>query len=771
MEEERRIFGIVTKCPSVKKDTWKMTVEIYLEDETREIVIIVDSEKFFLPIENGDRISAAIKDHSPDTSKIYELLSPPLVFLFNDEKNIIDLFSAALRFSGKGMYSLLKEKVYVLWEKKLKDDEDVPFVAEEEIIKYLNVLCVDYALLKGNTQLPFQERDNAHLQKILRAWYSKRVMRQLYLLGLTKREIFSCDENPLELYEKCIVNPFRVPSITIENCKRILGILDKPISQEMLYGGKILRYILEISNNRGWTYCPEFILSSEFPHYKKYEEKLKSDYFLIFDGEEIGKRRIYYSEAYRAEIGVAEYISDLLSKERDVSLSGEVERILTFETNTTEGKMQYTPQQIDAIRNALECPLSVISGGAGCGKTTTIKKIVSILDTLGKNLCITSFTGKAVVRICEVLSERRANTMDYLIVRKKHFDSQDLKMNWMYFDYLIIDEISMVPTSLFYRFISVFTHPFKLILIGDRNQLPPIGCGGFFEQLLALNSIPSVYLTFNHRLISKENNQILTNANKILESGKTGNVPVLDSGVEYEEILSTKEPTPDPFELLKEFKNRGVTVNKFRVLCPFNEPLSYLNTFIQELFISEGREKDFIEKKGKKFYISDQVMMLKNDSLSGLKNGSVGTVVDFNHEYVLVEFDFLDSIQSVKFWFNPGYDDEKLDVKLITLAYATSIHKSQGSEYDIVIVYIPKRKIENGRTGFLNYKMMYTAITRAKKYCWVVGSRQTFYSAMIKIPSKRYEMLSSRISGDEGNDDSGDNGAFDFEENYDGEFI
>lgn len=771
--QTNKIFGVVSHVPNYKKQReaqWKFLVDLdeesSLSEKKSEIQLIVEKD-YFLPLEVGDKISATIYGYEEDlSSNLYKIRGHPFVILNNEESGIISFIGECIRQKADKHYRELisyiirRDSKLLSEERRIEEDkEDV-----ERVIEFLNVLSVEYSFLKKAISFTFSERLNTLLPKILSGWYKRRIIRQLQLLGLEKKEITTINNegeySPLELYNECLDNPYKIASIKIKTCEKILHSQNRKPTKEMVYGGKVIRYLHQCKISKGWSFVPYYFISKEFPTFMKEIPKIADEYKIYLDyenllslsregGEKLKEPRVYIQKEYDDEVFVSEYIKNLIKKNNSegINLLNLVERSGHLSPETIEGdvKIVYTPEQLEAIKNGISSCFSIITGGAGCGKTTVIKKIVEILDYFGKRLAIASFTGKAVNRVCEVLSVRRAHTLDFLIAKKNNANTTNTPCEFDNFEYLIIDESSMTSTDLFCRMIKAYTHEFNIIMIGDKNQIPPIGNGNLFSEILKIHLHTPInvnVLSVNYRTTLKTGiSQIIINSQKILESCESGDLPSLESGKEYFEFLRLSNP-PDPKELITSLFEKGIKPEKFKILCPYVEPLNEINAFTQDLFHSSG---ECMRKYNKKWYIGDIVVMNVNDFTSGLKNGSTGKITDFTDEYLSIEFDMLDEIREFNFYFSIYEDTTRLSVDSLSLGYAMSVHKSQGSEYDIVIFYVPTREVTNSATGFFNYKLSYTAITRAKKRLFVVGDKNTYYSSLVKKPIKKYEALADRV--------------------------
>ena len=387
--------------------------------------------------------------------------------------------------------------------------------------------------------------------------------------------------------------------------------------------------------------------------------------------------------------------------------------------------------------------------------TTIIGEIVNNLKRRNLPFFVGSFTGKAVARLQEILGHKTAKTLDRAIVR-----SDEIKP----FTHLIIDESSMITTELFYRFITRFPGKYKITLVGDLNQLQPIGWGSLMKQLMETNRIPVFRLSVNHRIVrhivSEEDIDapeeksseriILQNAEALINPNRDFNLPVnLKDGVGFSVIEGQIDLLT---QLIFSLKEAGVSPNDITVICPYVNYLPQLNEVFQQLFLNPQEVR--VDSQGKKWFIGDRVMMRVNNYLYSVMNGDEGRVISFDEEGISVEFKGGNVLKYKYDIPSPSKDqDEEMEDVLTTSkldhSFAISIHKSQGSEQKYIIIFIPNRVNSRGQdnstSNFINVNLLYTAITRAKEAVWILGSIPTIVQATCRIQPKRIDLLAKRL--------------------------
>ncbi len=420
-----------------------------------------------------------------------------------------------------------------------------------------------------------------------------------------------------------------------------------------------------------------------------------------------------------------------------------------------------TKEQKKAIHGVFTNDITIITGGAGTGKSTIIKELIYNMERFGKTFYMASFTGKAVSRIKQITKSENASTLNMMMLR-------DIPS----FEYLIIDEASMVTESLFYRFCEMYNWKHKLIFIGDVNQLQPIGNGILFFQLLKVKQIPIFRLTKNLR-VSESGRKIIDNAEKIIRYRlKKAELKKSNRGSVKQQFLAPFEfdvgagfylhsgSTKEIYKIITKLYENGIDFENTTVITPYNEYLDIINKKCQEIFNSGSQI--VIDSQGHKWRLGDKVIMNKNNYDINVFNGEIGRIIDIHEDedpdesFISVKLE--GGGNTFKFKLNidldEGFDDllesERKDfvtVKHLSLAYCLTIHKSQGSEWDHVLVYIPTGKSLYSPTGeiFLDNTLMYTAVTRAKKSCYIVGSIMLAKQAIASDKGERREHLAQMI--------------------------
>ena len=404
--------------------------------------------------------------------------------------------------------------------------------------------------------------------------------------------------------------------------------------------------------------------------------------------------------------------------------SGDAERLIW--QMEAENHMEYAAGQKQAIRGALESGVMILTGGPGTGKTTVIRALISIFESLGMDCALAAPTGRAAKRMSEATA-REAKTIHRLLEVEFRTDETDTagfargESNYLDEDVIILDECSMIDALLLESLLRAVKNGGRVILIGDAEQLPSVGAGNVLSDLIGCGAFPTVRLTEIFR--QSEASLIVTNSHAINE-GRFPDITKKDSDFFF---LPRETDEDIAYTIADLYKNRlprsygPDTVNQIQVITPSHNGTAgtvRLNQLLQEALNpqngrkQERKSRDFVFREG------DRVMQIKNDYAlewkkngvegSGIFNGDIGVITDIDpvSETLVVDFDGRETI----------YEFSQLDE--LEHSYAITVHKSQGSEYPIVILPIarcaPMLRTRN---------LLYTAVTRAARMVILVGQR------------------------------------------------
>lgn len=679
---------------------------------------------FFCPVIEGDAIyglAEYVKDNRYGETLI--LVEEPFVILSQDKNSILQCFLTALRGTGFG-----NAKAFELFQMlELKCNKIANIVNTLDHMASIHNYHSKEKMLDTNYYEPYiQLISEAQMKKLLSWWYKHRVLRRLHLLGIYNREIKAARMDPNEMYKRCLEIPYTIYSLSIEKCDNIMRRIGKEPDPHIRHCANITRNMLDHMNDRAWSSTPSNYLVRSFPNITEHLDTLK-DVFEV----KTELHTAYLPYAYEVETGITDLVVNLIDGN-------------TLPHALTEGELVFTRDDLSedqkkATVKALQDNISIITGGAGCGKSTIIKEMVTNLERSGISYQVVSFTGKAVSRVREIIGKQDPMTMHMMLASKKTYD----------FQHLIIDEASMVTSPLFYKFVTKFDFPYRITLVGDNNQLTPIGWGCLFQSLIKSGIVPIYTLVHCHRTNTDIDNGILINAATIIEHAQedyagppfeytlTNNFNILEGDINVVR------------DLVLALRNCGTKNDDIMIISPYNKYLANINSSCQEIYNEDRRR--IVDGRGVIWRIDDRVMMIENNYDLNVMNGDEGRVTDLTDTEILVNFK--DGNKHI-FQLSQELSEESLDHledhqkgKDITTAslihsFAVSVHRSQGSEWDYVIIYIPE--VTTG--SFLNRNLMYTALTRAKKLVWLVGDYNTMARAATTPPPHRYDNLALRLS-------------------------
>ncbi len=441
-------------------------------------------------------------------------------------------------------------------------------------------------------------------------------------------------------------------------------------------------------------------------------ELYNSDRIKLISHED--KHYVALSAHYYSEKGIAQKIKKLI--ESPTPLSFDINSIYQQMRADTSAFALNEDQQ-EGILTCLQNKVTVITGGPGTGKTTLIKQLLTVLDQKKVRYKLGAPTGRAAKRITES-TRRHAATLHRLL----EFDVGSMsfkhnEQNALPVDFLIVDEASMIDVFLAYAVVKALPYQAHVVFIGDVDQLPSVGAGNILKDLIISNYVPTVRLTKIFR--QAQDSLIIVNAHRI----NNGEFPTQSQPHSRRDFMFIKEDNPEmvPEHLKRIYMHQlsrfSIMPSESIVLVPMNRGsvgTQKLNYDLQQLLNPQETEKQ-ISHAGTLFKIGDRVMQIRNNYDKHVFNGDMGMVDDINVGERTMMVRFLDQLLE--------YETTELDE--IVLAYSTSIHKSQGSEFNAVIVPIFMQHFT-----LLQRNLIYTAITRAKKLCIFIGQTKAIAMAI-----------------------------------------
>ena len=447
-----------------------------------------------------------------------------------------------------------------------------------------------------------------------------------------------------------------------------------------------------------------------------------------------GETLIYPPYLYYAEKKVAMRLLQLQQATEPLS---EDNLSLFIKVWEKDNQIQLAQKQKEAIKACLHHGVLVLTGGPGTGKTTVIKGILSILKAQGLKIRLAAPTGRAAKRLSETTGQK-ALTIHRLLEANNLAQDDNLQLGFskdiddqLDADVIILDEVSMVDIVLMHHFLNAVPDGCRIILVGDTDQLPAVGPGSVLKDIIRSQKIPAIRLDEIFR--QAQTSMIIQNAH-IINAGRLPDLRKQYNDFVFYELNDDTSITQKILDLCtKDLPHEGFDVLKdVQVLSPMHRFLcgvENLNLMLQEQ-LNPKKNQDELKYSSQTFRVGDKVMHIRNNYQKNVFNGDIGFIQDINNEKLTV--DYFDHIVTY----------EKNELNELTLAYASSVHKSQGSEYKVVII-----PLSTSHYIMLQRNLLYTAITRAKQKVIIIGSKKALMTAIqSNRTQKRYTLLAERLA-------------------------
>lgn len=517
-----------------------------------------------------------------------------------------------------------------------------------------------------------------------------------------------------------------------------------------------IMYVLQQASLEGHTYLPEELLTRracellgvDASGVEKHYMDMAIDRKLILKQSE-AEVQIYASTFYYMELNVAVMLRELNVK-YDFSETAVEQRIRKIEQLS---ELELDEMQRTAVKEAVRSGLLVITGGPGTGKTTTINTIIQYFESEGMDIALAAPTGRAAKRMSETTGYE-AKTIHRLLELSggmdEHAGFERNEQNPLETDVIIIDEMSMVDITLMHNLLKAVVAGTRLILVGDVNQLPSVGPGCVLKDIIDSHACNVVRLNRIFRQASESD--IIVNAHKI-NRGEPVSLDNKSRDFFFLKRYDANVIISICIQLIRQKLPKYVNASPFdiQVLTPMRKGLlgvERLNTILQQYLNPPDGKKSEREHGQTIFRVGDKVMQIKNNYQAeweirsrynipiekglGVFNGDMGIVREINSfsEKLTVEYEERRMVE---------YPFKELDQ--LDLAYAITIHKSQGSEYPAVII-----PLLTGPRMLMNRNLLYTAVTRARKCVTLVGDEKAFYNMEANVnEQKRYSGLRDRL--------------------------
>lgn len=495
---------------------------------------------------------------------------------------------------------------------------------------------------------------------------------------------------------------------------------ERRIKAGIYYSLKNLTYK---TGNTYFTLEEIVIEASNLLHINIYSEDvaLYLDELRYLNKVKLDEDKYFLKEIYDAEIYIKDKIKYLLSKEQNNYKKLDKYLVELEEEN----KIEYNVEQVNAIKKSLENNITIITGGPGTGKTTIIKGIVDLYSKLNKynfeettkHLALLSPTGRASKKMSESTSYPSSTIHRFLKWSKDDNKFMVNENNPDFSELIIIDEVSMIDIELFSSLLKGLTQNIKIILVGDYNQLPSVGPGNLLKDLIDSEVIDTIYLEMIYR--QSEDSYIPILAHDIKNNEVTEEF--LETKDDYTFLKCSKE------SIIKNLKNlslklveKGYDYKNVQILAPMYAGINgidNLNKELQDIYNPKDVTKKEIKIGDIIYRENDKILQLVNNPDENVFNGDIGTIIKILNENeseskkteIYVQYDYT----CVKYF--------PKDLVKIKHGFAISIHKSQGSEFDLVIMPICM-----SYHRMLYKKLIYTGITRAKKKLILIGETNAF---------------------------------------------
>ncbi len=515
-------------------------------------------------------------------------------------------------------------------------------------------------------------------------------------------------------------NPYRL-------CKEIWGIgfktadsiamsLGIPPQSEMRARAGLI-YMLETMSEEGHCFCPDDILI------EKAQEILEipTDIMRIALAKEIEKNNffndhgnIYLFDLYLAEVGVTKKLQKLIATPiafRPI----DIDKAIEWAGNHMH--LDFDPMQRSAIKMALTQKVSIITGGPGVGKTTIIKALVDVFKVRKLKTALVAPTGRAAKRM-EEATKHPASTIHRLLKYQPHtggfsFDTT----TQLEVEAVIVDEMSMVDIRLMASFVSALPDSCILVMVGDIDQLPSVGPGTVLSDLIHSNAMPFMRLETIFR--QEHGGFIVQNAHRI-NKGESLVTPENEEDSDFY-LFKTQEPE-DVIKIALDLVTKKIPekfgfnpLTDIQLLTPMRKNqlgADNLNVLLQEKL---NQSDVYVQRFGRKYKLGDRVMQMRNNYDKEVYNGDIGRISSIESENQKLTVDYDGRIVTYEF----------SEIDELVLAYACSIHKSQGSEYPVVVILMTTQHYK-----LLQRNLLYTAITRGRKLVCLVGSTKAIYIAI-----------------------------------------
>ncbi len=545
-------------------------------------------------------------------------------------------------------------------------------------------------------------------------------------------------------------NPYRLATdifgIGFLTADRIAGEIGVPKDSPLRAEAGVLYSLNELSNE-GHVYYPyeslvdkcRDILNIERDMVIKALATLASEQKIVIEdlntdpeGFRENNKAVYLTTFHVCETGIARRMTALTGAPKQLRL---IDMDNAIEWVHQQLHITLAEKQREAVKAAIKEKVMIVTGGPGTGKTTIVKSIINIYERIGKKVMLAAPTGRAARRLAET-TDHEAKTIHRLLEFQPQYGSFKKNENDpLETAVVIVDEASMIDTVLMYHLLKAIPLFTTLILVGDTNQLPSVGPGNVLKDLIVSDAFKVVEL--NEIFRQAKASHIVINAHRINE-GQMPAIPQVSKQILTDfYFIKEEDPANVVARILELVKTRipyrfGLDpISDIQVLTPMYKGIIGATNLNAELQRELNNSRIEVTRGGRTFKLNDKVMQIRNNYDKEVFNGDIGKIaaIDLEKQEAMVNFDG----RAIP------YDFRELDE--LALAYAVSVHKSQGSEYPAVIIPVMTQHYV-----LLQRNLLYTAVTRAKKLVVLIGTKKALGIAVKNDKvRKRYTRLAERI--------------------------
>jgi len=588
----------------------------------------------------------------------------------------------------------------------------------------------------------YEEKLQYTITNLLKDWYKKVLMRQLYLWGFDRpftvakskgNEVRDCEIPVVQIIETCQKNPYLLAGITYEKAKFIANLHNIQFTPQQVAANGVYRRMLYYLQAYKRTSIDMETLAKECKDFAGCMELLMSKEYGVQEVDGM----FYLPQPYKAESIVMDNL--LRRMQRKVP-----EYVLPAKIKKEAAGQVFKPTAMDVnITRILNSRVCVITGEAGTGKTTLVGKVNKILRLEQKKVMqLGAPTGKAVDRAKKDVGPT-ASTLHMMMAANKGAK----------FDVLMVDESSMVTIGLIAEFFIAFPGDYDVYFVGDNGQIPAIGWGPILLALIKSGVIPVIELLHNYRLKKQdlENNTLYHNISK----ARRGETDLKES----DSFQIMRGDVSMVIKFVQMCKDLGCTANEFVVITPYNKDVDAINKQIQHMFFPDPK-LGAVDTAGGLWHKGDSVICKKNNRTFNIYNGSMGKVCDIRDGKLWVDFithsmdekgetSKVTHVVPFNLSFSNGMLDnsanvtgaKELDTSILRLAYALTIDSAQGSEWDFVAFYMPY----DDESEFVTRERIYTALSRAAFYLAIIGSMDLVKECILRTAPQAPEYFSERL--------------------------